>query len=122
MNADNFFVLFDIIMFAAGVYCLYSWWRMRATGEVQENRLTIPQDMSAGMCSDVKGYMGYMGPRMFTFGVVCVLFDGVNLACNFYPLPREVQFVCLVVLFINIVWFAFVIRRSNSAFWPQKLL
>lgn len=122
MKTDNFFVLFDIIMFAAGVYCLYSWGYMRRKGEIHDNKMTIPSDVSIASCSDPAGYMEYIGPRMLTFGVVCVIFGGVNVACNFYPLPGEVQFVCLGVLFANIIWFAFVIRRANLAFWPQRLL
>lgn len=121
MNPDNLFVIFDVVMFGAGAYCLYSWFYMKTKGVIHDNRMTIPSDMSLGSCRDPQGYMSFIMPRMLIFSLVVLAFGGLNLLGNAFPLPREVQFLCLAVTFAAVLWFAFVIKKSIQLFWPTPL-
>lgn len=121
MNSDALFALFDGIMFAVGLYCLYSWWLMRFKGEIHDNRMTIPADYSVGGCRDKNAYMRFMGPRILVFSLMCVVFGGINLLSHAVPVPGAVQFICIAVLFLNLMWFALVIRKSIQLYWPPRI-
>lgn len=121
MNTDSLFAIFDAVMFGAGIYCLYSWYMMKFKGVIHENRMTIPSDQDIGSCVNPAAYMQYMGPRILMFSILSIIFGGINLLSHAMPIPTELQFICLAVLFAVIVWFAFVIRKSVQAFWPQQL-
>lgn len=119
MNPDSLFAVFDAIMFAAGIYCAYSWHYMKTKRQIHDNRMTIPPDISIEACRNPAAYMAYMLPRMLVFSILCIVFGGLNLLTHVTQIPQQVQFVCIVALFVNIVWFAVVLRKSIQNYWPN---
>lgn len=80
MNMTGFELYFNIITLAAGVYFLYTWWKLRRSGKLFANQLLIPKDAKPGDCLDEEGYIDYVRPKLLLAGIICALVGIICLA------------------------------------------
>ena len=120
MNFDSLGTLFDVIMFVGCAYCGYSWFWMRKHGEIHKNPILIPNKLSISDCKDPKGYMRYISPRLLVFSVIGTCLGAVNLYGSYRSLPPDLFLLIILVLLVNIIWFAFIIYRSVKLFWEPE--
>ncbi len=120
MNFDNLGTIFDIILFLACIYCGYSWYWMRKHGQMHHNPILITAKNPIENCKDPKGYIRYMSPRLFIFSLIGTIFGAINLYGTYTGIPQEAWFVIIIILFVNIIWFAFVLHQSVKRFWEPE--
>ena len=75
MDLSSFDLFFNIISFAAGTYCIYTWFKLVQSKQLFQSQVLIPKDKTPAECIDEEEYIRYMQPRLLIFGLVFFL-DG----------------------------------------------
>ena len=71
---ENYTMLFNGITLGVGVFCLYTWYKLKKAGKLFESQFLIPKDNKVSDCVDEEGYIRYISPVLL---VVCCGVVGV---------------------------------------------
>lgn len=122
MNMDFMDLYFNIIGLAAGIYCLYTWFKLKKEGKLFANQLLVPRDAKPSDCLDEEGYIRTVSPCLLMVGLVWALTGGAGLAdSQWHFLTEQGSFylnlggvgLCLVAFIIYlIVWL-----RARKNYW-----
>ena len=106
-------LLFDVIIFAYGVYAVYAAINMKKT-----RRLTrFFTGGSNTPVRDVHGYIDAIYGKTIVIGSVAALF-GVAGFVNDYIMPLPEFMKALMLLFITVlVWFGVTLSQAKRRFW-----
>lgn len=120
MNAMDLY--FNIVGFAAGVYCLYTWFKLKKEGKLFTNQLLVPKDAKPEDCVDEEGYIRIMSPCLFFAGLIWGLIGAVGLANGQFRFLNEAgaywlglggSIVCVLAFVVYlIVWL-----RARKRYW-----
>lgn len=104
-NMDSIWGFIGIVVFACGVYAVYSFIKMRATGEINAS-LLLGKDSMYKTCKNKEEYIQKAGPALLIFGIAAVAYGALDIVhCYVYPMTVA-DTVGMVVFFIVLVWFA----------------
>lgn len=128
MDMTGFELYFNIITLAAGVYFLYTWWKLRKAGKLFANQLLVPKDSKPEQCLDEEGYIASVSPKLLVCGLICTLVGVICLADSqlglsakyFSQIPDMSYYIAqggnLICLVTIIVYMAFWVK-SRKLYW-----
>ncbi len=106
-------ILFDAVVFAYGIYTIYSSVRMKRTGQLN----SWFTGTAHTPVRDARGYIDYIYGRTIVMGAMAVLYGAVAFV-NDYVTPLAEIMRALVLLFLTVcVWFYVTVNRAKQKFW-----
>lgn len=128
MDMTAFDLYFNIITLVAGIYFLYTWWKLRSANRLFANQLLVPKDAKPADCLDEEGYIEYIKPRLLVAGIACTLVGILCLADSqlglttryFSHIPKLDYYVAQggnLTCVLIIGWYMFCWVRSRKLFW-----
>ena len=112
----DMFVFMDLVMFAVGIYFIYVWYLLKYKGQVKEEVL-LSKAYPYRRCKDKEGYKAYIGPRLLSIAVVCVVSGGINLVNDFTSIIGPFYLIFSLLFCVILIWFVLVIRKACKKFW-----
>ena len=122
MDTSTMDLYFSIIGLAAGIYCLYTWFKLKRNGKLFANQLLVPKDSQPGDCLDEEGYIRTMSPLLLIAGLVWAVVGALDLAnCTLHVLDETGSFylalggtiACVIAFVVYIV----VWLRARKEYW-----
>lgn len=115
-NTDSIWGFIGIIVFACGIYALYSYVKMKKDGEINASILLGKDDMYK-KCKNKEEYIHKVGPALLTFGLVSLIYGALDIIhCYLYPMA-VVDTVGMIIFFIVLVWFALYTRKLKNEYY-----
>ena len=107
------------MMLGVGIYCIYTFIRLRKQCELFPNKFLYPGDCKPEECVDVDGFINYILPRMLIFGIAMLLCGG---AYGLLVMVWEINHIAInigsMVLPLAIFgWYIYVQRKAAKLFW-----
>lgn len=119
MGFDGLFNLIDIIIFACGFYALYSAYVLQRDGKIIRTFLVF-KDTKVEDCTDLQGYANFMGPRLWTLGIIMILYGAASLI-NTYVVNIGTLFGIMMVLFlISLFWYSMEVKKAMARFFSPQ--
>lgn len=113
---DSVWGFVGIVIFGGGIYALYSYIKMKTEGEINAS-LLLGKDYIYKKCKDKEGYIKKAGPALLVFGIVAVLYGGVDIIhCYVYPLAVA-DTVGMILFFFVLIWFGVYTARLKKQFF-----
>lgn len=122
MTMDAMDLYFNLVGLAAGIYCLYTWFKLKKAGRLFANQLLVPKDAKPEDCVDEEAYIRMMSPCLLLDGLVWALSGAVGMANNqwhFFTEQTTLYFnlvstgLCIVAVAVYlIVWL-----RARKRYW-----
>ena len=117
MNNNSIFALMDILFAGCGVYIIYLYVEMKRTGKIRESML-MPKGLDVRKCTDVAGYIDYMGIKQIVFGICAVLTGGTGLLQDYFQkIIPAVYLVMMVLFFVSAVWYTVCFKKAEKMYW-----
>lgn len=120
MNAMDLY--FNIVGLAGGIYCLYTWFKLKKAGKLFASQLLVPKDAKPEDCLDEEGYIRLMSPCLLLVGLVWGLSGGAGFANSqwqflgeqgSYYLGLGSSILCVLAFVVYlIVWL-----RARKRYW-----
>ena len=113
-------VMMTITMLWAGGYAIYSVIRLQRDYILFDNSIIYPAQCKPRDCKDVGGFIAFMAPRLWIFGILCAVIGLVMLlsqALRVLVLPDWGDYALLGAGLAVIVWYMVVINRASKKFW-----
>ncbi|KAB1439518.1 hypothetical protein [Candidatus Galacturonibacter soehngenii] len=107
--------LIDGIIFACGVYMLYSAYLMKTKGELKVGWL-VSKNVNLERSKDVPGYISYMYPRVLFFAISTLIYSFVGFYNAYITSLGIVQTVTFFGFFAVVVWFAIISTRASKKY------
>jgi hypothetical protein len=107
--------LIDGIIFACGVYLLYSAYLMKTKGELKVGWL-ISKNVNLDRSKDVPGYISYMYPKVLIFSICTLIYGAMGFYSTYYGNLGIIQTVTFGVFFVVVVWFAFISTKASKKY------
>lgn len=107
--------LIDGIIFACGIYMLYSAYLMKTKGELKVGWL-VSKNIDLKKSKDVSGYINYMYPRVIIFSICTLIYSFVGFYGTYVASLGLISTVTFFGFFVVVVWFAIVSTRASKRF------
>lgn len=123
LNSSNILVLAMAAMLTwISVNVILAVIRLNRTYELVPNKFIYPANCKPDLCLDPAGYIGFMTPRLWGFGVLGLLITLVMLVNEFTDLFAAAPewFTKGVALFLAMpifVWYIIFINKAAKRFW-----
>ncbi len=115
-NMNSVWGFIGIIVFACGVYAIYSYIKMKKDGEINASIL-LGKDFMYKKCKDKEAYIKKVGPALLGFGFVAIVYGILDVIhCYVYPMAA-VDTVGMIVFFVVLVWFAVYTARLRNQYF-----
>lgn len=118
-DGDFFSFLMLAMLIGLGVYCIYTYIRLRRQLYLFPNKVLYPGNCKPEDCIDVDGFIDYILPRMLIYGLMLL-----TLGAGFFTLELVLRVNSIVYSFIIdgfvlgfFVWFIIVQRKCAKEFW-----
>lgn len=126
----NMDLIFGLIMTGCGIYCLYTWGKIRATGKVPDGAMILPVGHSQDDCLDLPEYLSVIMPKFLIVSILVTVFGGIMLAEAYLDVLDILTasmsagmrllvlelFTCILPLGA-VIWFAICLRRTQKRFF-----
>ncbi len=107
-------IIFDVVIFAYGIYTIYSAINMKRTQQLSS---FFTGGNTMVHIRDIRGYISAIYSKTIVMGAVAALFGIVGFI-NDYLTPLPILMKALVLLFLTVlVWFAVTVNRAKNKFW-----
>lgn len=104
-NMNSIWGFIGIIVLACGIYAVYSFIKMKSTGEINAS-LLLGKDYVYKKCRNKDEYIHRAGPALLIFGIVSSVYGILDIIhCYVYSMPAA-DTAGMVIFFIVLVWFA----------------
>ncbi len=104
-NMDSVWGFIGIIVFGCGIYAIYSFIKMRSTGEINVS-LLLGKDYMYKKCKNKEAYIQKAGPALLLFGLAAFVYGLIDIVhCYVYPMA-VVDGVGMFLFLVVLVWFA----------------
>lgn len=111
--------LLIVMLIACGIYCIYTYIKIRKTCLLSPNRVLYPGNCKPEDCIDVDGFMDFMLPRVLILGILLVLsgaFLGYMLkVVKYESIGLNVAYMVVPIVFF--VWYVIAQRKAAKEFW-----
>ena len=95
----NLMSMFGLIFFAAGVYSIYAWYKMKITGEINTT-LLLGKGIDPKRCKDTPGYLKKAKPVVLIFGIVATVYGAIDTLSNLVWPDNELLYIIDIVLMV----------------------
>lgn len=120
MNS-SFLMMFNLISLGCGIYCLYTYAKLRIAGRLFPNSLLVPSGRKPKDCLDAPTYIAYVQPRLLILGILVTAFGIVTTLDSFYQFFSLLLNELLTVAMLGvIVWYAVCSSKANKRYWPER--
>ena len=110
-NINSVWGFIGIIVFACGVYAIYSYIKMKKDGEINASILLGKDFMYK------EAYIKKVGPALLGFGLVAIVYGILDMIhCYVYPMAA-VDTVGMIVFFVALLWFAVYTARLRNQYF-----
>ena len=125
---ESYTMLFNGITLGVGVFCLYTWFKLKKAGKLFESQFLIPKDSKITDCVDEEGYIRRISPFLLAIGLilaltggVCILDSQFRILSDLFPqienfgtiLDQVCNYIGLAALIVYmIVW-----TKARKEFW-----
>lgn len=115
---ESFLSVFDLIALGCGVYCLYTYYKLRTSGALFKNALLIPNGKSPKECLDEAAYIAYLQPKLLVISIVTFLFGLVSLINEQFGLYGFwVSEALTAVSLLTVIWYGVCSAKANRRYW-----
>ncbi len=115
-NMNSVWGFIGIIVFACGIYAVYSYIKMKKDGEINASIL-LGKDSMYKTCKDKEGYIKKAGPALLAFGLVALIYGILDIIhCYVYPMAVA-DTAGMIVFFVVLVWFAVYTARLRNKYF-----
>ena len=105
---DGILGIMTLIILGSGLYCLWAWYQMKTTGEINEP-LLLGKQFQAFQCKNKAEFVEKALPAVLILGIFTTLYGAVNLLHFMFfrddPVFIWIDRVMLVVVLINLIRF-----------------
>ncbi len=116
MDTNQLFGLVDLFMVGAGLYIMYSWFRLKYKNEILEGVLV--QQGQANKCKDIEGFKKYIGPKLFVFALCAIASGGLGLFSDYvHPVNNYLYLGLTAVFFAVLVMFVRYTKKAQEMFF-----
>ena len=113
---DSVWGFIGIMVFICGIYAVYAFVKMKATGEVSET-LLLGKEYRYKKCKDKEAYIRKAGPALLIFGIKAVIYGGIDIVhCYIYPMA-VVDMVGMVVFLCVLIWFGIYTTKVKNEYY-----
>ena len=123
LSISNFLELFMAVMLAwASVNVILSVIRLNRTYELTPSRFIYPADCKPELCRDPAGFIRFMTPRLWIFGLLGLALCALLLLSEFTDLLSGLPFwfsngVSLILFLPIFLWYVIFINKAAKRFW-----
>ena len=115
-NMNSIWGFIGIIVFACGIYAIYSYIKMKKDGEINASIL-LGKDYTYKTCKDKDGYIKKVGPALLVFGLTALIYGILDMIhCYVYSMA-VVDTVGMIIFFVVLVWFAVYTARLRNKYF-----
>lgn len=119
MDMTMFNALLDLMVAGAGAYVVYQYIDMVRTRKLKPNML-LPKDLNLKKCSDVEGYIKFIGMKQLVFGLVAFLCGVIGLIEDYTHKLGIVPYMAAIVVFLaSVVWYTVNMKKALKMFWGK---
>lgn len=109
-------VMLAVFLFA-GVYCLYTAYRLSKATELFDNMLLYPGNCPKELCLEPEEFMAFMRPRLAIFGALCLPLCAYYVVEIYVAIPRAVEIIQYIFAAILFIWGFWVYNRAAKRYW-----
>lgn len=116
---DMLDLLLIVMFIGAGIYCVYTFIRLRRECMLFDNKVLYPGDCKYTDCADPEGFMDYIQYRILILGAFLVL-CGIFFLLNLYVLSVSAVWITILQFAVPIggfAWYVVVQRRAAKRYW-----
>jgi len=113
---DSTGMIYDILMLGLGFYFLYVWYLMSYKNEIKEQVL-LSRAYPYKKCKDKEGYKAFIGKRLIVVALACMASGALGIYNAYTNILGYFAMIPTVICLAAIIWFMFVIKKSNKKFW-----
>lgn len=113
---DGYFNLLDWIVMGFGAYALYAAWILRREGKIIKTFLVF-KDTEVNRCKDLQGYANFMSPKLWTLGVVMIVYAAVSLLNTHVVEIMSLFWVMMAALIVVLVWYAMEAKKALKRYF-----
>lgn len=116
MGFDGIFNLIDLLVLGFGFYAMYSAFVLRQEGKIIRTFLVF-KDTDLNSCKDLQGYANCMSPKLWTLGIVMVVYSGISLV-NTYVVKIETLFWVMMAVFLLVLfWYGLEVKKAMKKYF-----
>lgn len=116
MGFDGIFNLIDLLVLGFGFYAMYSAFVLRQEGKIIRTFLVF-KDTDLTSCRDLQGYANCMSPKLWTLGIVMVVYSGISLV-NTYVVKIETLFWVMMAVFLLVLfWYGLEVKKAMKKYF-----
>ncbi|MBR5510175.1 MAG: hypothetical protein IKV59_09000 [Lachnospiraceae bacterium] len=113
---DGYFNLLDWIVMGFGVYALYAAWILKREGKITKTFLVF-KDTNMNRCKDLQGYANFMSPKLWTLGVVMIVYSAVSLLNTHVVEIMSLFWVMMAALLAVLAWYAMEAKKALKRYF-----
>lgn len=124
---DFFSLMLLILQIGCGVYCIYTWLRLRKEWRLFDNKIMLPGNCSVKDCVDEDGFLEFIVPKMLFFGLALIVLGLLYLPGILFYSGLDLGLPQLMLTILNyalpvlsvgaFVWFLVMQRKAAQLFW-----
>lgn len=112
----DFGFFFGIVGLAAGCYCFYAYYQMRAKGEINQS-IFLPKGVELKKCTDPAGYIKDTALPTLVMAAVLVLYGALEMVNTYVADIGNGIFAAILVVCAVLIWFAVAVRKANKKYY-----
>lgn len=118
-TTDMLDLLLIVMFIGAGIYCVYTFVRLRRECMLFDNKILYPGNCKYTDCTDPVGFMDYIQYRVLILGAFLVV-CGVFFLLNLYVFSFTSIWVTIAqfaVPILGFAWYVVIQRRASKLYW-----
>ncbi len=116
MAFDGLFNLIDIMVLGAGFYAMYSAWVLQREGKIIRTFLALG-DTDLDSCKDLQGYANYISPKLWTLGIVMIVYAGISLLNTYVVAINSLFWVMMAVFLVALFWYGREVKKAITKYF-----
>ena len=106
--------IFEFIILGYGVYIIFAYSKMRATGKVPPQ--LISSKINLDRAKDLSGYINAVAPKGIAFGVLAVVCSTLTLLGDYGYVNDYVRLAAEILFFVSIIVFAVLLTKDQKKY------
>lgn len=122
MDSSGFMVAFDVVVAILGVYVVVRSIMMKQKKEIPTIFVASEEIKN---CKDVPSFCNYIFPKALIFGLVCVVFGGIDFVIDYglyANTPKYVNVILLAMFLVVWFWFSWGLKKGKEKYFKTMIL
>ena len=112
--------LMTLIILGSGLYCLWAWYQMKTTGEINET-LLLGKQFQAFQCKNKEEFVAKSLPAVLTLGIFTTLYGVFSLVHTMWlrgePILAWVDAILMIVVLVNLIRFGYATSKLRKMYF-----